>query len=276
MNPSTSLAIHCHAAMTIASGLRTRGERMRIVSVVAALLAVPVMVAAREPPSCGFEFGAEPERLGLARVARGDQGQRLHFRETPDTPPCATAGCPAGPYLLVGDEVITEQRHGDHVCAWYKPKAKDRYGTVGWLPVNALTEVPVATDPPLAAWKGEWLRDVRLDLSTSIKVQPTRDGRLKVEGLSLYAADRAAIARGAINDGVIDDVLEVRGRSAGPMLPAGDGRRQSFRPEDHDDCRIGLALVGDYLVVLDNLGCGGRNVDFRGVYRRLTPKGRNR
>lgn len=34
------------------------------------------------------------------------------------------------------------------------------------------------------------------------------------------------------------------------------------------DCTVGLRRLGPWLVVDDNLACGGMNVTFRGVYRR--------
>lgn len=34
------------------------------------------------------------------------------------------------------------------------------------------------------------------------------------------------------------------------------------------DCKVWMRRVGPWLVVDDNLACGGLNVSFRGVYRR--------
>lgn len=34
------------------------------------------------------------------------------------------------------------------------------------------------------------------------------------------------------------------------------------------DCKVWLRRLGPWLVVDDNLACGGMNVTFRGVYRR--------
>ena len=38
--------------------------------------------------------------------------------------------------------------------------------------------------------------------------------------------------------------------------------------EDEDLCAVTIRLVGEHLVVSDNLKCGGHNVTFNGVYRR--------
>ncbi len=42
--------------------------------------------------------------------------------------------------------------------------------------------------------------------------------------------------------------------------------------ENEDLCSVTLRLVGDYLVVSDNLKCGGVNVTFNGVYRKTSSK----
>ncbi|MBC9031104.1 hypothetical protein IAG41_01740 [Sphingomonas sp. JC676] len=38
---------------------------------------------------------------------------------------------------------------------------------------------------------------------------------------------------------------------------------------DQDYCKIDLALIGDILIASDNDMCGGTNVRFNGVYRRV-------
>ena len=43
------------------------------------------------------------------------------------------------------------------------------------------------------------------------------------------------------------------------LLEIGDGNEKY-------DCRVRLRRVGNYLLVSDNLNCGGANVTFNGVY----------
>ncbi|HRE22601.1 MAG TPA: hypothetical protein PKW21_16460 [Rhabdaerophilum sp.] len=61
-------------------------------------------------------------------------------------------------------------------------------------------------------------------------------------------------------------------KAQGNLLAIGDDYTDPTKPWDETDrseCRARLQLVGRYLVVEDNVGCGGANVSFTGVYIRL-------
>ncbi|MFI4976164.1 MAG: hypothetical protein ACHP84_16620 [Caulobacterales bacterium] len=243
----------------------------RLILLLALASAIPQPAAASDEPSCDpSSFTHNADIVEAARVAHADTDGRLHFSSGPSGLPCDAPTCQGASYVVQGDELLTGLTLGDYVCAWFKPRGRqDHFGTLGWLRAGALTAVPTPASPPMSAWAGDWVRDRELGLPTSLTLRPLRNGRLKVTGASLFAHSREDIARGAVNTGEVDQALEVRGRAAGLMLSDAAGQRQSFLGKDYDyACKIGMVLVGDWLVAADDGACGGLNVSFLGVYRR--------
>ncbi|MBV9076797.1 MAG: hypothetical protein JO048_04870, partial [Methylobacteriaceae bacterium] len=80
------------------------------------------------------------------------------------------------------------------------------------------------------------------------------------------AFDPGRARRGAVNVGEI----EAEWAPAGPTLAfaLAEAGPVPVAQGDEADCKVWLARLGPYLVVADNLRCGGANVSFRGVYRR--------
>lgn len=55
--------------------------------------------------------------------------------------------------------------------------------------------------------------------------------------------------------------LDHAAKPSGARMNFGDGT-------DEFDCQVAMHLVGKFLVVGDNLHCGGANVSFSGVYEK--------
>ena len=90
-------------------------------------------------------------------------------------------------------------------------------------------------------------------------------GTLQFKGIATYASSRADIKRGNVHDGEVDETVAARGARAGIDLLTPAQLKAST-----DDCHIGATILGDYLVVSDNDKCGGLNVTFTGLYRRVS------
>jgi hypothetical protein len=243
----------------------------RSILAMALLFACAGPALAAEDATCDPSvFAADIQAAGLAHVAKVESDGRLHFSADSRGRPCPAVACSLRAYVLKGDELLTGRRLGAWRCAWFKPRApQSGFGSVGWLRDDALTPVPFAASPALSAWVGRWVRDRPFGLETSLNVRPAPGGRLKVKGSSLFAHSRADVDRGAVNDGEIDDVVDVHGRLAGLLIPGPRGASRSMEPETYKfECRFGMALLGDRLFVADDTACGGLNVSFTGVYRR--------
>lgn len=242
-----------------------------------ACLAVMVLsglpaLAQSDPRNCytgPLELGVDTP-LRLMRVQ--SEAPRINFIESrsdqkPACPSNAEA-CKRRGFLTPGDDVIAGLSHNGFTCVSYiSPDAKRVRGkfpeTSGFIPTADLVEMPLRV-PTFPAWQGTWSRNEEAE----IKITGKPDGRLVVAGEATFGAnDPDRVKRGAVNGG------ELQGEAAprGNMLAIGEGY-DGAKPLALDmggDCKARLRLLGRYLVVEDNLGCGGMNVSFIGFYVKL-------
>lgn len=157
------------------------------------------------------------------------------------------------PYLLAGDEVIVLRPGPVRACVGYTTTGKTPREIDGWMDPAALARVDTAP-LKLEDWFGTWRSGAEQSVTLS------RNGpRLKVTGEASWgASDPARVARGGVNIGQLDDTIMPHGIEA----DYADGA-------DADDCQARLWRLGPYLVIADNNHCGGQNVSFTGIYRRL-------
>jgi hypothetical protein len=203
----------------------------------------------------------ELNTFALARVVAKEP--RTHFvaargEQTPACPSTETI-CRRKAYVVPGDEVLIGTAGGPYVCAVFKSQRGAE--TTGWLPRLALELVPPAL-APARQWAGKWRRDQ----GAQIAIKSSGDD-VEVSGDAIWGShDPQRVRRGAVHVGV----LEGKGRPRGQTLAIGyDPERSSFPSNDPpEDCAAKLELLGRYLTVEDNKGCGGINVSFTGIYVR--------
>lgn len=209
------------------------------------LLAVGSVVAAQTDYAAD---AAAMSKLSLAKVGAGAKTYLLHGTDRPGCP-ASTTRCRRAAYLVAGDPVLIDGSASAFVSINYV--ATSGTMTQGWLPAAAITRV--APPPPsIAAWRGNWQRD---EASIDIK-SAKRPGRVSIDGTATWGThDPERVERGGINTGEL----------SGEAAPVGDRLSITDGPEG---CTAWFRLVGPYLVVTDNLQCGGLNVSFSGIYRR--------
>jgi hypothetical protein len=180
--------------------------------------------------------------------------------------PSAAAICAGKAFVMPGDALIVTATSGDYVCATFTDRAPKAVFTSGWLPRAALTAA-VAPTKARADWIGVW----RSGAEREIRVKPAAHDRIIVAGEATYGArDPGRVKRGAVNSGEIEAVVAIHDGVAGFTM---DG--ETTKPVDadlgegNDACRVRLWRLGPYLVAGDNMLCGGMNVTFTGVYRRM-------
>ena len=186
----------------------------------------------------------EIHSLGLARVAASGA---THFIEDSDQGcPSEAQRCRDRAYLVNGNVVLTGRTRGGYVCAFFLNRVG---GSAGWLRPADLTRIPNAA-PPLGAWAGRW-RDGDNEIRLTV-----RGASLAAEGSAYWPSANPPSKQfpGGPNVGDMSGVARPQGAS----VVFGKA----------DDCRVDMALIGDYLVASDNSACGGMNVRFNGVYRR--------
>ena len=215
---------------------------------IAFLLALLGASAARaDPAMCrNGDFPAGNPSPGLAKVIGAD---RLYFQTDTGGCPNETAACRQRAYVVAGNAVLTGQSAGPYVCAFFPNRVG---GSAGYVPAARLSPLPVPAAPPLKAWAGHWANgDDTIDL--------------KAEGAALVADGAACWPSCHVS---------IKQMPGGPNLgdlsgtAAPKGRTVVFTGDDPTGCTAALTLVGDFLSVSDNGGCGGQNVSFTGVYRR--------
>lgn len=168
-------------------------------------------------------------------------------------------GCPAGKgcqtsaYLRPGDQVILNQVLGDWACVWYPGKAHE---TVGWVPQKQIALSPLPQNIQSHDWVGHWSFAQVSDLN----LKPAADSQaLRFDGLAFWY--------GAVING--DRVVHVAELKDVPVQPREN--HLSFSDGDESwNCKLEMTLLPPYLIVDDNLHCGGMNVTFRGVYTRTS------
>jgi hypothetical protein len=193
----------------------------------------------------------ELNKVALARAVAKDA--RLHFIAGASKPSCPSAerACRLRAYVVPGDEVLVDAAEGLYVCAFFKSQRGTE--TRAFLPRAA------------RQWAGNWERD----REAQIIIKSSGD-EVEVSGSALWGSyDPERVKRGDVHVGG----LEGKGRPRGQTLAIGYDPDQSDFPPGKDappdSCAAKLELYGRYLVVEDNLGCGGLNVSFTGTYVRV-------
>jgi hypothetical protein len=151
--------------------------------------------------------------------------------------------CVGVPCLALGGVSGVELREaGSSVCVGVPGKGK--LATMfGWIPASRwrLAEGSVL---PAVRWVGVWQNE-----TAKITVQMLGDGQLDIKGHAVREINNEQEHYGD---------FAIKGNPLGGTV-TGKG--------DSESCEISVRLVGDYLAVADNEGCGGFGVSFTGIYR---------
>lgn len=224
-------------------------------------LAFSGSVSAQEAADClGFELSAT-QPAALARVLAS--APRVWFikgaTELAECPSTA-AICRRKAYLVPGDQVLTTRSQAAWTCATFFDQRGRQ--TTGWLASDVLGK-PETKAFSAQAWAGEWKRDAEADIS--IKV--TGPNTIELSGTATWGAgDPDRVARGAVNIGELEATSLPTLKPLITFIP-GQG---VMPPAEADEfgCVVSAQRLGDFLLVEDNLRCGGMNVSFSGIYRR--------
>ncbi|KZB99429.1 hypothetical protein AU375_04347 [Methylobacterium radiotolerans] len=179
--------------------------------------------------------------------------------------PDPSAACRERAYLVTADPVILGERRGAYVCAHYRG-AGDDMGRSGWLPAEAVAVEPSSTVAP-ADWLGTWTRpEARVRVTPGDK-PVDKPGMLTFAGDATWGAgDPERVRRGGVHIGEFAGTVAPQGDAA--SFAVGESGALPVETGDASDCKVWLRRVGPWLIVDDNLACGGLNVSFRGLYRR--------
>lgn len=181
--------------------------------------------------------------FGIGYV-KGKKNQKTYFYN--DENKCPTAkGCRRwARYVVPGDQVITSKSYKGFTCVWYQ--TANRPEMVGWVPTRNL-EFPLYVPSLYGPWPGDWKYE-RNVLSIS---KTNEEDTFEVKGMAFWF-------------GMGDNI------HTGEIDTKGVVTKEGTMTLKDDLCEIKLdTILDDYLIVSDNLKCGGANVTFTGVYRKM-------
>ena len=215
-------------------------------------------------PALSVDAGAVPH---LATVTPGDRARFVKGSEQAGCPN-GSAACAMRAFVVGGDAVVVTATAGDYACVTFTGPGPKAVSTSGLL-LRARLGVPSPETPVnlSAAWAGTW----RSGDEQTITIQPKPDGRIVVNGEASWGGhDPDRVKRGGVNVGDLAAEVSIDGGVVAFAIDD-DGTTKPFDklPADSDVCRVKLWRLGPYLVAADNLRCGGMNVTFTGVYRKI-------
>lgn len=180
-------------------------------------------------------------------VAKGKPSDRVYFHDDdPESCP-GDEKCRRRSYVIGGDRLVVNRKYDGFVCGWYAPRS-GKAPTVGWLKQSDVFYQKTDERVPLSAWLGEWKYADNSINFTHNKLA----GFLNVTGDAFWKG---------VGDNIHIGELDGRFQPRGGVIMYSDG-------DDEYDCKAKMRMVGEFLVVSDNMNCGGANVSFSGIYRR--------
>jgi hypothetical protein len=193
----------------------------------------------------GF-FPRESKTYRLARIT-GKKGEKIYFHgdEREDCP--GGKDCRLKSYLIPGDEIIVSRVFGGYACGWFQPARGSE--TVGWIKIDNFEWSEEKLNISIGDWLGNWKY---YDNDINIIISKNR-GLLGITGNAIWKG---------LGDNVHVGELDDHAKPSGNRLDVGADET------DESACKVSMQLVGKYLIVSDNLNCGGANVTFSGVYQR--------
>lgn len=193
----------------------------------------------------GF-FPRESENYSLA-VVKGKKGEKIFFYGDDEDCPNGK-NCRLKSYVIPNDEVIVSRKFGNFACAWYQPKKGAE--TVGWISLESLE----FSEKPQVIRKEDWT-GIWNFYDSEIKIAAAgKENVYKITGNAFWQG----LGEGNIHIGELGGEAKI----VETNLEYGEGDGGEY------DCKVTMRLVGKYMIVSDNLNCGGVNVTFSGVYRK--------
>ena len=189
-------------------------------------------------------FPRESTNYRLAKIM-GAAGDRIYFHGDDNERCPDDQACRLKTYVIANDEVIVSRTSGKFACSWFQPRKGTE--TVGWIETDRLAWQETTRRPAMPDWLGEWRAYDNVISISKAKAA----GMLAIKGEATWGSG-ASTHTGE---------LDYDAKPSADKMKFGDGT-------DERDCQVTMQRVGKYLVVGDNLHCGGANVSFSGVYQK--------
>ena len=211
-------------------------------------------LAKSDPNTCiGVDFDAK-RPLTASRVTARPHVNFVKGSDDDAGCPADTEACRKKAFVVPGDIVLTGRTQGAFTCVAYQSfHARKQDWTTGWMSTTSLTPVAPARSPKITDWIGSWTHP-----GGTISISRGKNGALSIEGEQTYPAV------GGAHSGVLGaTVAPTQG-----MIAFADDGSTPFEKGEEGQCLVRMQRVGAWLLVEDNMQCGGSMVTFTGLYRR--------
>ena len=189
-------------------------------------------------------FPRESKDYRLAKI-KGAVGDRNYFHGDSNERCPDDLTCRLNSYVVPNDEVIVSRTYGKFACSWFQPRKGSE--TVGWIETDSLAWQASIRPPTERDWLGEWR-----GYDNFIRISKSKEpGKLAIKGEATWGSGSRTHT----------GELDYEAKPAAHTISFGDGT-------DELDCQVTMHLLGRFLVVGDNLHCGGANVSFSGVHQK--------
>jgi hypothetical protein len=233
------------------------------------ILAIGLISLSPAAHACFFrEDVAQLAGLDLAMVKKGHR--RAYFVKD-NCPDVTSRACRDSVFLIAGDVVLVESVGDVTSCVAFVTEAGA--STTGFMLNSDLGAPTRAASTKPDAFVGRWISD-----NAEMRVRKgATAGELSFSGAASHGGSLAdADSDARITTGAFDFLATPAGPNiavnATPPADAPTDKPQRARPIETAvpyDCTMRMAVRGPYLAVIDNGTCGGANVSFTGVFRRL-------
>jgi len=139
-------------------------------------------------------------------------------------------------------EIYEVQR--DWTCGYFS--SSDGAGPA-WIRSSALRVLSYSPHPAANLWEGTWVGG-----EDRVRIRSAQPGTLRLSGGAQWHGRKDNIHFGDFN---------------GEAAP--QGNHLHFVENGPDSCTIDLTLLGRYILASDNQRCGGMNVRFQGIWKRI-------
>lgn len=181
-------------------------------------------------------------------VIKATKGERVYFYGDDENCPNGK-NCRQKAYLIAGNEVIVSRKFGNWACSWYQPKKGSE--TVGWISLKHLEFTPSVQG--IENYAGKWKF-----YDNDIEIKKTNNPKMfEIKGNAFWKG---------FGDNIHIGELDGKAFWNEKVLLYSEDDKSQYA------CKVKLDLVWNYLIVSDNMNCGGANVTFSGVYRKISTR----